>query len=155
MITKIISGGQTGADRGGLDAAIALDIPHGGWCPKDRRSESGPIPLVYDLTETKVSDYTDRTEKNILGSDGTIVFTNGSLTRGSSSTINLAQTHRKPCLYIDFSTTDHLTALTKCKDWIHKHNIAIINIAGSRESSSPGLQERVKDFLLLLLKDEK
>jgi hypothetical protein len=56
MVTKIISGGQTGADRAALDAAIIHGIPCGGWCPKIRRAEDGPIPERYPLKETTSTD---------------------------------------------------------------------------------------------------
>ncbi len=54
---KIISGGQTGVDRGALDAAIALDFEHGGWCPLGRLAEDGQIPDRYRLDETDSPDY--------------------------------------------------------------------------------------------------
>lgn len=63
MIERVISGGQTGADRGGLDAAIDLGLPHGGFCPKGRRAEDGVIPGRYQLEETESADYTERTRK--------------------------------------------------------------------------------------------
>ena len=53
MIRKIISGGQTGADRAALDWTIKDDIPHGGWCPAGRRAEDGVIPERYRLQETR------------------------------------------------------------------------------------------------------
>lgn len=59
MITKIISGGQTGADRGGLDVAIRHGIPHGGWCPKGRKAEDGVIPDKY-LKSSFAQDDFDR-----------------------------------------------------------------------------------------------
>ncbi len=72
MITKIISGGQTGVDRAALDAAIELNIPHGGWCPKGRLAELGQtIPDKYQLQETESSEYSQRTKLNIHDSDGT------------------------------------------------------------------------------------
>ena len=74
-ITKIISGGQTGADRAGLDVALAHDFPHGGWCPKGRKAEDGPIDAQYELTETPSANYLQRTEWNVRDTDGTIVFT--------------------------------------------------------------------------------
>ncbi len=90
-ISRIVSGGQTGADRGGLDAAIELGIPHGGWCPKGRKSEDGTIPLIYQLVETSSSDYKVRTEKNVADSDATVIFTYGKPTGGSKPTANFAK----------------------------------------------------------------
>jgi predicted Rossmann-fold nucleotide-binding protein len=69
MLTKIISGGQTGADQAALDAAIELGIPHGGWIPKGRLTEAGPLPEKYNLTEMPTKDYLKRTKQNVADSD--------------------------------------------------------------------------------------
>lgn len=74
-ISKIVSGGQTGADRAALDYAIAIGIPHGGWCPKGRKAEDGPIGPPYALVETPRADYLQRTEWNVRDTDGTVIFT--------------------------------------------------------------------------------
>ena len=65
MLIKIISGGQTGADQAALDAAIALGIPHGGWIPKGRLTEAGPLPEKYNLAEMPTKDYLKRTKHNV------------------------------------------------------------------------------------------
>jgi len=70
----IISGGQTGADRGALDFAIARGLPHAGFCPKGRKAEGGPIPARYRLTETGSADYPDRTRRNVEAADATTIF---------------------------------------------------------------------------------
>ena len=75
MLAKIISGGQTGVDRAALDVAIAMGIPHGGWCPKGRRAEDGTIPARYHLAETRSAAYRQRTEWNVRDSEGTVIFT--------------------------------------------------------------------------------
>ncbi len=74
---KIISGGQTGADRAALDWAIRNGIPHGGWCPKGRKAEDGPIEAKYQLQETPSSKYLQRTDWNARDSDGTVIFSVG------------------------------------------------------------------------------
>ena len=74
-LERIVSGGQTGADRAALDIAIRHGITHGGWCPKGRRAEDGPISCQYALTETPSEQYIQRTEWNVRDSDGTVVFT--------------------------------------------------------------------------------
>ncbi len=93
MIKKIISGGQTGADQAALDVAIKLDIPHGGWITKGRLTEDGPLPDKYNLQEMPTSSYPERTEKNILDSDGTLIISHGKLTGGSALTRELAVKH--------------------------------------------------------------
>jgi len=98
---KIISGRQTGADRAALDFAIANGIPHGGWCPKGRKAEDGPIDSRYQLEETPSADYAQRTEWNVRDSDGTVVFSiAAALTGGSKKTVELAQRHQKPVLHL-------------------------------------------------------
>lgn len=87
MVTKIISGGQAGADRAAVDFALALTIPHGGWCPKGRLAVDGPLHSKYRLTETSSSGYSQRTNFNIRDSDGTVVFNSGALSGGTSLTV--------------------------------------------------------------------
>ena len=110
-IAKIISGGQTGADRGGLDAAIDSGVPHGGWCPKGRISEDGVIPAHYNLVETKSTAYPARTEANIVDAHCTVVFTFGKPTGGSKKTVALAEKHQRSCLCVDLAAlTDEAAA---------------------------------------------
>ena len=75
MFTKIISGGQTGVDRAALDVALELGLPCGGWCPRGRRAEDGPIDPRYPLTETPWDGYPQRTEWNVRDADGTLILT--------------------------------------------------------------------------------
>jgi hypothetical protein len=97
---EIISGGQTGADRAALDWAIKHGIPHGGWCPKGRRSEDGPIDAKYQLQETPSNNYAQRTEWNVKDSDGTVIFSvRKRLSGNSSETLEFAIKHRKPYLH--------------------------------------------------------
>ena len=99
MIEMIMSGGQTGADRAALDAAIESGVRHGGYVPKGRRAEDGPVPPCYQLTETNSPNYPTRTELNVVNSDATVIFTFGPPERGSALTIKLAREHKKPCFH--------------------------------------------------------
>src|SRR5687768_13883443 len=97
----IISGGQTGADRAALDWAIRHKIPHSGYCPKGRLAEDGVIPMCYDLVELSTKSYPLRTEKNVLDSGGTVIFTvSRTLSGGSKLTAELARKHGKPSLHL-------------------------------------------------------
>lgn len=100
---KIVSGGQTGADRAALDAAIDCNIAHGGWCPAKRLAEDGVIDKKYQLQETESSNYAVRTKANVLDSDVTIIFSHGELMGGSLLTKELAKKLSKPCLHIDLN----------------------------------------------------
>lgn len=150
-VRKIVSGGQTGADRGGLDAAIALGIPHGGWCPRGRRAEDGAVPARYALVETESHDSAARTERNVVDSDGTVVFTRGALTAGSALTERLARRHGRPCLRVDLSAVPESEAVETVRAWLARERIEILNVAGSRESHAPGLAESVRDVLVAAL----
>ncbi|RMH44823.1 MAG: molybdenum cofactor carrier [Deltaproteobacteria bacterium] len=143
-LVRIVSGGQTGADRGGLEAAIALGIEHGGWCPRGRRAEDGRIPDRYRLRETESADYAQRTERNVLDSDGTVLFTRGAPTGGSALTAALARRHAKPLLHVDLASTDERTAACALRAWLADRGIATLNVAGSRESGCPGISDAVR-----------
>lgn len=143
-IVKIVSGGQTGADRGGLDAAIELDVPHGGWCPKGRLAEDGAIPDNYKQTETGSKNYVKRTEKNVVDSSATSIFTNGTPTGGSKKTAEFAKKHGKPYICLDTEKPD-LETTERLIDWTRnlRNPQIILNVAGSRESKAPGIQKQV------------
>jgi hypothetical protein len=131
MIRKIISGGQTGADRAALDAAIKLEIPHGGWVPKWRKAEDGVIPEKYQLQEMPTASYPKRTEKNVLYSDATLILTHGQLTGGSRLTSEYATQHSREWLHIDLGKTPSFKAVRQINDWLITQNIEILNVAGS------------------------
>jgi hypothetical protein len=134
---QIISGGGTGADRAGLDFAIAHGFPHGGWCPKGRNALDGPLHERYRLQETPSSDYPQRTEWNVRDSDGTAVFTLGTeLSGGSAKTFRLALTTRKPCVHLHPGMMDVVGLL---QAFVEVKKITCLNVAGSRVSKEPGL----------------
>jgi hypothetical protein len=110
MLKKIISGGQTGADRAALDFAIKIKIPHGGFIPKGRLAEDGPLPSKYNLKEMRTKSYPRRTEKNVVDSDGTLIVLRGRLTGGSQYTMDMALLHEKPWLHNDLTETSILEA---------------------------------------------
>jgi hypothetical protein len=112
MIIKIIAGGQSGTDQAGLDTAIKLNIPHGGWIPKGRKTEDGILPEKYHLQEMTTTSYPKRTEKNILDSDGTLIFSREKLTGGSALTRKLAKQHQKPWVHIDLDKHSKIEAVS-------------------------------------------
>lgn len=132
---KIISGGQTGVDRAALDFALESGLPCGGWCPKGRIAEDGTISEKYPLKETPLKDYNQRTEWNVRDSDGTLILSFGKPSGGTLLTIELAKALKKPLLILDLKTA---TEIASFKLWLQKNNIAILNIAGPRESLAPG-----------------
>jgi Circularly permutated YpsA SLOG family len=145
LFEKIISGGQTGADRAALDFALAHGIPHGGWCPKGRRAEDGPIVLRYQLKETSSADYAQRTEWNVRDSDATIIFSlNHKLSGGTLKALEFARQYGKPLLHVCCSDTD---TSSKLKSFLQDDRVKMLNVAGPRESEEPGIYEFVRSIL--------
>lgn len=147
MLSKIVSGGQTGVDRAALDVAIKLGIPHGGWVPKGRLAEDGPISEGYRMRETSAAVYSERTEKNVIDSDGTLIISRGELTGGSQTTREMAIQHERPWLHIDLSQTSAFLSAVRIVEWLNAHRIRILNVAGPRASKDPRIYH---DTLALL-----
>lgn len=144
MIEKLVSGGQTGADIAALDVALNHGFPHGGWCPKGRRSLEGPIPAQYQLVETPSESYLQRTEWNVRDTDGTVVFTLAAeATGGSLKTIGFAKKHRKPCLHIPRDGGGLFFPAAQLREFVREHGIKVLNVAGSRESKELGIHDWV------------
>jgi len=157
LIAKIISGGQTGVDRAALDAAIAAGIHHGGWCPRGRLAEDGKIPRKYQLQETDSRSYWVRTQKNVQESDGTLILYRRAMTSGTALTKRFACELRKPLFYIDLAmcNQNNSHADLKMRDlllWLRLRQIQVLNVAGPRRSTAPGIQTAAKEFLLELLR---
>jgi hypothetical protein len=145
---KIFSGGQTGADRAALDAALELGIPHGGWLPKGRKAEDGPVSRQYNLQELASAQYRDRTRKNIQASDGTLIVSFGTLTGGSALTEAFAIRYSRPCLHLDMAVITDIEAVKAIEQWLHKFSIVTLNVAGPRASGEPQIYATVKNLLL-------
>ncbi len=146
-IEKIVSGGQTGADRAALDFAIAHGVPHGGWCPQGRWAEDGVVERRYQLTETPSEDPAQRTEWNVRDSDGTVIFSIGpKLTGGSRLTSELAQRYGKPCLHLS-RENDRDTAVGTLARFVADHQIKTLNVAGPRQSQEPEVGRFVSEVL--------
>ena len=134
---KIISGGQTGADQAGLEWAIRHGVAHGGWCPKGRRSEDGPISSAYELVETPKATYLQRTEWNVRDADATVIFTlDPTLDGGSRRTADFAEKISKPWIHIRAGVHPRYLA-----SFLTKHGVKTLNVAGKRESVQPGVHE--------------
>jgi Circularly permutated YpsA SLOG family len=147
VLKKIVSGGQTGADRAALDFAIKHAIPHGGWVPRGRRAEDGPLPLRYHLEETVSANYPERTEQNVIDSDGTLIISHGSLTEGSANTLTIAIKHGRPQLHLDMNKLTLEEASRALRSWIIKNRIEVLNVAGPRRSNDPLIYDTTIDVL--------
>ena len=151
-ITTIISGGQTGADRGALDAALKEGVKTAGFVPKGRLAEDGQVDTKYNLKEMPTKSYPPRTRANVRLADFSAIFTNGEITGGSLLTKNFCLRLGKPYLHIDVSlfnsSTNRLDVMRTLDHQIRHSDAKSLNIAGTRESQSPGLEKEVYDFLV-------
>ena len=137
MIRKVISGGQTGVDRAGLDAAVSAGIPIGGYCPKNRRAEDGVIPEQYPMIELESPESYFRTEKNVIESDGTLILNKGILSEGTKLTHDLAIKNGKPSLVVQLDGEEVIKPEHVVR-WLDGQYISVLNIAGPRESKCLG-----------------
>jgi Circularly permutated YpsA SLOG family len=152
-LQKIISGGQTGVDRGALDAALVAGFECGGWCPANRAAEDGEIPERYPLTPLPVEmlgkmsevrearqlaeHYRGRTLKNIQTSDGTVILFSGSLSGGTLLTQKLCVREKKPFIALDAQGTKKLRAADAIAHFVEEYGISVLNVAGPRLSGWP------------------
>lgn len=143
---KIISGGQSGLDRAALDAAMHLGISHGGWCPRGRMAEDGPIHSKYKLSETESANYAERTRLNVQDSDATLIcLWKNAAGLGTNLTKNLCEKYKKPCLCIQL---DDENAGIKLLRWVKRNSIDVLNVAGNRESQTVGIYSVSKPFFV-------
>ena len=150
-MARIVSGGQTGVDRGALDAAIDLGIEHGGWCPRGRKSEEGRIPPRYQLLETLSAKYHVRTRQNVVDSDATLILYRYALSGGTELTRQIADQLGKPVLLVDLNEELDLGAV---RDWLSAHRVRTLNVAGPRESQAPGIAAEGFRFVRRLLAND-
>lgn len=150
-LRKVVSGGQTGADQAGLRTARATGLEKGGWAPKGWETEDGPAPWLpeYGLVECPKKGYPARTEANARDSDGTIWF--GSTdSSGCKATFAACRRFEKPVFIVE----EEKTRPSDVRAWLEAHDIAVLNVAGNRESKSPGVGERAQAFLTRVLLDK-
>ena len=148
---KIVCGGQTGVDRAALDAALERGTEAGGWCPEGRRAEDGVIAGKYPLKELPGAGYGQRTEKNVIDSDGTVIIYFGQLFGGTEQTLLFCIREERPYLLIDAEECSIERAIEKIKAFIAKYQIQVLNVAGPRAGDEPRAYEYAKQVMLGVL----
>ncbi len=145
----ILSGGQTGVDRAALDWALAADIAHGGWCPRGRTAQDGPLPELYKLKETEATGYSKRTRMNVRDADATLIIQYGPLLGGTRLTLRLADEMEKPVRLVDLSK-DWPSQAIQVQAWWTELDLHSLNVAGPSEDRVPGIYSLTLEFLLQL-----
>ena len=155
MEFKIVSGGQTGIDQAALAAAVAAEVPYGGWVPKGRRTEAGTLDAKYAaMQEMSTDDYRKRTRQNVVDSDATLILTRGEPSGGTAETIEFCKQHQKP--YRVYDLAQNVADLLP-PHWVVEllielvnetgRDTPVINVAGPRESKCPGIQAEATGIL--------
>lgn len=156
---KIVSGGQTGVDRGAQQAAMDLGLDWGGWAPKGWRAEDGTIPPPYreKMQEHESANYLGRTRRNVIDSHATLIITNTyPLNGGTLKTRFFCQELMRSHFVVSLGETD---AIGKVRMWLgqffaNEHPVPfVLNVAGPRESKVGGIQERTRLFLVEMLQE--
>ena len=159
MISKIVSGAQTGVDRGALDAAIEASCPYGGWVPKGRRSEDGGVPARYTaLVESSSANYLKRTEQNVVDSDATLILCHGEPTGGTLRTVEFCRKHSRPFFIDNPDSPIQTDRGMEVHYWIEAEFSKmpiVLNVAGPRESKCPGIQESTRKYIAAFLADHE
>ena len=147
MIEKVISGGQTGASRAALDAAMKLGIAHGGWVLNGKMTEDGPLPDKYDLKEMPDQNHSEKTKKNIKEACGTLILSHGKYSEQFDFIKKISERFSKPVLDINLRQTIAFNAATLINDWIVDNDIRVLNVAGPRDEQDPKIYQATLDII--------
>lgn len=150
-LRKIVSGAQTGVDRGALDAALRAGFPCGGWCPEARKAEDGAIPQRYPVVELAGAGYRHRTRQNVIDADGTLVIYLGTPSGGTRETMRFCVQHRKPLLALNAREHSPAGVARAAASFVRHGAIETLNVAGPRESSWHGARAYAEEAVAALI----
>jgi hypothetical protein len=147
-LARIVSGGQTGADRAAWEVALERGLRIGGWVPEGRGAEDGSIPDRFaGIVETESPDPALRTVRNVRDSDATLIVSHGPLSGGSRLTLDEALRRHKPVLHLDLTALRHDAAIERLRAWLDEVDPETLNVAGPRASKDPAIAAAVASLL--------
>lgn len=150
--TRIVSGGQTGADRAALDVAAALGLPRGGWVPRGRWAEDGRLPESYDgMVEAPTAEPAERTQLNVRDADATLVVCFGPPQGGTAWTVEVARELGRPVLVLDLERMPDAEAVVRLRRWLDEIAPETLNVAGPRASEAQGIYDATVALLSAVL----
>jgi hypothetical protein len=153
--SMFVSGGQTGADRAALDFALTYNLGLAGYCSRGRKAEDGEIPDFYQLEETPSNDDLEHTRLNVEMADATVIFqASNYVSRGLQTTLRHAQRVGQPYVICSHFPDVRLDA-NDLSAFLTVQNPLVLNVAGSPESSRPGMHAHVKAVLAVVAEDLK
>ena len=147
LLDRVISGGQTGADRAALAAAKAAGVATGGWMPKGFRAQDGPRPEfaeLYGVREHASDRYPPRTALNVKESDATLRFATDWDSPGEVLTLQLCERYGRPQVEV---TPGGAISPADVAEWLARNNVRVLNVAGNAERTSPGIEAFVTAFM--------
>ncbi len=152
-LQRVVSGGQSGADRAALDAALAAGMPYGGWCPRGGWAEDLPRPpgllaLYPGLRATPGPDPAERTRWNVRDSDATLILLRGAPVEpasGTAVTLAAAEQLGRLLAVVDLEAPDAHEQVLRLLSELPPG--ATLNVAGPRESGAPGIYLRARALL--------
>lgn len=154
VVEKIVSNGETGAGRGGLEASFELELKHDGVCAKGRKAEDGDIPEKFVLRECPSEDFEQAAEANVKAGCVTLVLTFGRLTGSSRMVAEIAKRHKKQWMHLDLNAEATNYAVKVVREFLVNNQVKVVHVAGAPESASAGLQAAVKDLFMRVFRPE-
>ena len=147
MVLKIISGGQTGAERAALDFAIRMNIPHCGYIPMSKAPLTGPYRGRYNLQLMPTFSRIKSIEQNVIDSDGTLVISHRKVSVDVKYSLEMSVLHSKPHLHVVLHQKATSQVSQDIKRWIKDNNIEILNVTGPMATKDPNIYDAVMNIL--------
>ena len=137
MIKKLISSGQTGVELAALDVAVKLGIDYGGWAPRGKHNDQGPLSETYNLSEVPAMGFKTAMEQNVMSADGTLIVSRGQKSPRTQYAVEMSLKHQRQLLHVDLSQNSSFEAASLISSWASLQQINIAFVTGPRSETDP------------------